>query len=316
MSSNLKIRWRHFSDLSEPTTRQRAYNVHTELQRQGVDAAQWDGSEKADVIVLQYSPRLLDEALAAAKCVVMDINDMTFADCYGNHDEMRRAIGRVHAITAGSPRLAEYLVRMHPQVRMIEEAVDPKYFSVKQRKHQGTHIFWMGMHDNLTFFNEIDGVLEKLAQEFDFTIHFVHPDKDGKGNSNEEKVKAKPYQGVHHTWTMETVLDLMSRCDIGLAPLFQNAWCWGKCANKALSMMAAGLAVVVEDVPSYRAAIADGEEGCLCFVPEDWEAYLRELFSDGARRKAMAKAGRAKAQEYAVEGIAKQWLSWLTEVSA
>jgi glycosyltransferase involved in cell wall biosynthesis len=316
MSSNLKIRWRLFSDESEPTSRQRGINVYTELQRQGVDAAQWDGQERADVIVLQYNPRLLDEALAAAKTVVMDINDMTFADCYGNHDEMRRAISRVHAIVAGSPRLEQYLVQMHPTVRMIEEAVDPKYFKVKRKKHEGTlQVFWMGMHDNMTFFEQIDGVLDALAQEFDFLVNFVCPEQDGSGRSNAEKAAAKPYNAAHHKWTFETVLQQMALGDLGVAPLFQNAWSWGKCANKALSMMAAGLPVAVEDVPSYRAAIEGGVEGYLCFGEGQWEAALRSLFGEAGVRKEMGKAGKEKAGQYAIEGIARQWAEYLREVS-
>ena len=75
-STGTVVRWRLHGDEREPTTRQRGLNVLRELQRQGADADAWDGHSPADVIVLQYDMRLLEEALRAAPVVIADINDM------------------------------------------------------------------------------------------------------------------------------------------------------------------------------------------------------------------------------------------------
>jgi glycosyltransferase involved in cell wall biosynthesis len=316
------VRWRLFSDESEPTSRERGMRVYEELRRQGWDADFWDGRETADIIVLQYDMRALDEALDAAKTVVWDCNDMVFSSGYpGNLKPILDGMKRVHAIVAGSPRLGQHLERLHPTVRMIEQAVGPQYWTVKPKKHTGLHIFWMGMHDNIIYFSEVDPVLEALAQRHEFTVHFCTSKAsgldhgDGCGKSNEKRVAAKKYPTMFHEWDVDGALDVMEGCDIGIAPLFMSEWCRAKCANKAVNMMAAGLPVVVSDLPSYRAAIEDGVTGRLCFGPEDWEAALEELLGDAKKRKAMAKAGKVAAEAFHIEKIAAQWAQFLTEVA-
>jgi len=296
--------------------------VYEELRRQGWDADKWDGKERADIIVVQYNMRALEEALAAAPVVVYDCNDMTFADAWpGPKETIIAGMARVSAIVAGSPRLGQHLERLHPTVRMIEQAVGPQYWSVKPRKHEGLHLFWMGMHDNITYFRDLDPVLEALAKRHEFTVHFCTSRKsnldhgDGCVKSNEKRVATKPYPTEFHEWSVEGALEVMATCDLGIAPLFQNEWCWCKCANKAVNMMAAGLAVVVSDVPSYRAAIEDGVTGRLCYGPEEWEVALDELMGNATKRKDMGKAGKKAAGAYRLDVIAGQWADFLTEVA-
>jgi len=316
------VRWRLFQDEGEPTTRERGANVYRELRRQGWDADAWDGREHADIIVLQYDMRALEEALAAAPVVVFDCNDMVFADSWpGPHATITAGLPRVHAVVAGSPRLGQHLERLHPTVRMIEQAVGPQYWTVKPKKHTGLHIFWMGMTDNIVYFREVDPVLEALAQRHEFTVHFCTSKQsnldhgDGCGKSNEKRVAAKQYPAMFHEWSVEGALEVMAGCDLGIAPLWQTAWCEAKCANKALNMMAAGLPVVCTDVPSYRAVIDDGVSSRLCFGPEEWLIALDELLSDPSERQKMRKAGKIAAGAYTVERIAREWAAWFTEIA-
>ena len=310
----MKIRWRLHGDETEPTTRQRGYNVYRELQRQGVDADAWDGCSPADIIVLQYDMTGLDTALKCAPVVVADINDMLFADWHGHRQGLLNGLKRVHGVVAGSPRLGQHLARMHPHVKTIDEPVDPKYYEVKPVAHKGLNVFWMGLHDNLTFFGEIDEVLAQLAKRHDFTVHIVCPPQDGTGNSNAAKVVGKPYQTEYHIWTAETVLSVMSTCDIGVAPLFQNEWCACKCNNKVTSMMAAGLPVVCSAVTSYNAIIGNGENGFACLCPDEWHVAIDYLIVNGDEREHMAQAGKITAQKFTVAKIARQWADWLAEL--
>lgn len=322
MSMTPTVRWRLFADEDEPTSRERGMRVYEELQRQGWDAGKWDGKEQADVIVLQYSLRDLDKALATGAMVVADVNDMVWLDGHAYRDEFLRGVSRVHAVVAGSPRLAQHLQRRHPLVTMIEQAVGPQYWTVKPQPHEGLHLFWMGMHDNIVYFSEIDEVLRRLAGRHEFTVHFCTSKRSGLdhddmcGRDNVARVVGKPYPTQFHEWDVAGALEVMARCDVGIAPLYQTEWCWCKCANKALNMMAAGLPVVVSDVPSYRAAIEDGVSGRLCYGPEEWERVLDDVLSDKGNRKRMGEAGRVTAESYSIETIAGQWGDMLREVTA
>jgi len=313
--SELKIRWRLYcDDEKEPTTRQRGVNVYRQLQQLGFDADKWDGREAADIIVLQYSMRLLDEALATGATVVADINDQVFAKHHAYHQETMAGLARVHAVVAGSPRLGQNLQRLHPTVRVIEEAVDGRYLAVERKKHQGLNVVWMGMHDNIMYFREIDPALEELAKKHDFTVHFVCPPNDGFGKSNADKVKTKPYPAQFHAWTMDDLLEQMAVADLAVVPLFQQEWTWCKCANKMLSFMAAGLPVVASRVPSYVAVAEPGTDSFLAYSPEEWYAALDQLFSDSGLRSRIGKRARLKARQYSIERIADQWVDYFRQV--
>lgn len=312
---DLKIRWRLHGDETEPTTRQRGINVYRELQRQGYDADKWEVGEPADIIVLQYGMRLLDEALATGATVVTDINDQLFAPHHPYYKETMAGLQRVHAVVAGSPRLMEHLVRLHPFVRMIEEGVDPRYFAVKKQKHGGTNMLYMGLHDNIVYFNEIDVVLERLAKKHQFTVTFLLPPLDGQQRSNANKVKAKPYPTKFIPWTMEDLLEQMSLADIGLVPLFQQEWTWNKCCNKLASFCAASIACVATDVPSYRAVMRHGTDAMLAYTQEEWEGFLGLLLSDSGMRSRLSVAGKRRASQFlSIETIAGQWLELFQEI--
>ncbi len=76
--------------------------------------------------------------------------------------------------------------------------------------------------------------------------------------------------------------------------------------------MAAGLPVVIADMPGVREVIEPGVEGVLVepLIPSDIAAKIRELLDDPARRARMGEAALRRARErYAVEVVAGQLLS-------
>jgi hypothetical protein len=78
---------------------------------------------------------------------------------------------------------------------------------------------------------------------------------------------------------------------IGIAPLVDSTFNRSKSAIKALDYMAAGLAVVVSDVPAYR-GLPDTAVLSVKNDPDAWYAALAGLISDRERRHSLATAGR------------------------
>ncbi len=310
---DLKIRWRLHGPEWEPTTRQRGCNVYRQLQSLGYNADAWDGKEEADIIILQYSMRMLDEALATGATVVADINDQIFAKHHSAHDDTMAGLKRVHAVVAGSPRLAEHLERLHPFVRMIEDRIDDLYFDVATKKHDGIHAVWCGMHCNIMYFSEIDSVLAEVAKKHDFTMHFITSKLDGYKRSNVDKIKKKPYKAVFHEWSLDTVTAQAAVSDFAVVPLFQSDWCWCKNSNKVAALSACGLPVIASDIPSYRGFIKQGINGFLCYHDKDWHEALSMLLTDQRLRGNMSKQARKTAQEYNAVKSA-QWLQLFREV--
>jgi len=312
--TDLKIRWALHRDESEPTTRQRGLFIIRELASQGYDVAAWDGSSHADIIVLQYNMRLLNEAMRTGATVVADINDMVFAEHHPYYRETIAGLQRVHCVTAGTERIRQHLRRLHPFVRVVEEPVDPRYFAVEPKKHEGVNLVWCGMNDNLVYFRECDDALEQLAREFEFTVNIVCPKMDGFGKPNADKVAAKPYPAEFHEWTRERLLEQMALADMAVVPLFSTEWCQGKSGNKSLSFMAAGIPTTASDVLPYRPIIDHGRNGFLCTHPEDWYDALHGQLTDAQLRRSIGVAGRLTANQFTVEKIADDWLAVFEEI--
>ena len=313
--TDLKIRWRLHGDYIEPTTRQRGINIYNQLQSVGIDADAWDGKEAADIIVLQYTLNNLDAALATGASVIYDCNDMVFATHHASHSDVVNNIHRVNAVVAGSPRIAQHMARMHNTVQHIPEAIDNKYAAIKPKAHDGLNIIWMGMHDNIAYFQDIDAALTELSKEYEFTVVFMCPEVDGVGRSNRDKVKAKEYNGKFIPWSFEDVMEQMSIADIALTPLFQNEWCWCKCANKAASFMSAGIPTVAPVHPSYNECIEHGVSGMLAYSGDEWYDAIKQLLKSKTRRKNMSTAGKKRAMRlYNITSIGNQWINMFNRV--
>ncbi len=73
--------------------------------------------------------------------------------------------------------------------------------------------------------------------------------------------------------------------------------------------MAAGLPVVIADVPGVREVIEDGKEGLLAepLIASDLAAKIRRILDDDALRQSMARAARRRAEErYGLATVAGQ----------
>ncbi|MFN2582276.1 MAG: glycosyltransferase family 4 protein [Candidatus Dormibacteria bacterium] len=67
-----------------------------------------------------------------------------------------------------------------------------------------------------------------------------------------------------------------------------------------LEAMASGVPVIASTIPGFSQVVSHGEDGLLepPKQPAAWTAALRELLDDEPRRRAMGRAGLAKAQRY------------------
>ena len=312
---DLKVRWALHDGIDEPTSRHRGIYVYQALREMGWDADSWDLNEQADIIVCQYSFRDLRAALGHAAVVVADINDMVFIEGHPTSAGFDENIRKVNAVVAGTERLAEFLVQRHPFVRQIHDVLHPMYRVLPRVPHDGTNVLFVGMNQNARYFRECDAVLEQLAHEFEFTVHFVIPASDGGGGDNRKMVASKLYPTEFHEWTMGTMLNQIARADIAWVPLPSNAWTVAKSPNKPLMFMSAGVATIASDVPVYQKYMRHGVDSYLCRHPEDWLKYGRMLLGDARRRVKIAEAGRDAGLLFTPDKIACQWANLFEEIA-
>jgi glycosyltransferase involved in cell wall biosynthesis len=102
---------------------------------------------------------------------------------------------------------------------------------------------------------------------------------------------------VTHEWSLNTEVTHLSRFDIGLMPLPEDAFTRGKGGYKLLQYMAMALPVVASPVEINREIVEDGENGFLADHSADWVVSLSRLIEDGDLRRRMGQSGRKKMEQ-------------------
>ena len=115
-------------------------------------------------------------------------------------------------------------------------------------------------------------------------------------------------------WSEESARRVLAESDVGVVPVRDAEGAALASSNRVTALMAAGLPVVADRLPSYEEVVEHGCTGYLCDSVEDWRHALRELL-DPARRASVAAAARAGVDPaYRVETIGDQWIQLLDEV--
>jgi glycosyltransferase involved in cell wall biosynthesis len=92
--------------------------------------------------------------------------------------------------------------------------------------------------------------------------------------------------------------------DVGVMPLPDTPWAWGKCAFKLIQYMGCALPVVASPVGANRDVVRDGVDGFWASLEQEWVNALLKLEADPALRARMGDAGRARVeQSYSIEAV-------------
>ena len=105
--------------------------------------------------------------------------------------------------------------------------------------------------------------------------------------------------------------DLQS-LDIGVMPLRDDPWSWGKCGLKIIQYQGVGVPVVCTPVGINRDLVEDGVNGYYATTPSEWEQKLSLLIENPKLREQMGREGRKRVLEnYTYEVSAPRLLSIL-----
>jgi glycosyltransferase involved in cell wall biosynthesis len=246
--------------------------------------------EWADVIVAQ---RLWDDLALAAirwanvhgKLTVYDLDDDLWtigshneASKFwgGHHKDAERVIAECSRCTTTGDYLAEVIRRHNGDVRVIPNALPDDWRSIGG-KHEGLTIGWAGSNshslDLLTVKDAVYDVLD--SRDVSMIVCGCHPLEHDKI----ERVDPVPIERYHQ---------LVSRFDIGIAPLVDDHFNRCKSDLKIHEYAGLGIPWVASDVGPYSAA-RHGYAGFLASSPEEWRTHLLRLIDDAVLRSKMSK---------------------------
>jgi glycosyltransferase involved in cell wall biosynthesis len=281
-------------------------------------------ARRADVVVVHRAaclagPAVLERVLAAfGPPLVYDFDDAIFllhATEANRRFAWLKAPGKTKAIcrvsrhvVAANQELANWARSLNPNVTVVPSSVDVERFRPAAGARYGRLVIgWTGSSTSQTHLEQFAPVLKAVLAHLPAELH-VHSDR-------RPELRELPH--VWHPWSAENEPEVLARFDVGIMPLPDEPWAWGKSAMKALLYMAMGLPVVASPVGAACEVVSHEENGLLARNAEEWFACLERLASDPALRERMGRAGRALVEaRYSAAGSAALFGGVLRQAAA
>ena len=194
-----------------------------------------------------------------------------------------------HVITC-TPYLDNFVRELNPNTTDISSTVDTEAYKARMdysQKEKEVIIGWSGSLSTAKYLHLLDEPLRKLSTKLNFKL-LVLGDKDFVIDG----VKVEAYN-----WEKSIELPTIARFDIGLYPLPDEEWVYGKSSLKAIQYMAMGIPTVATAIGTNFRVIENGESGFLVNNEYEWINAILQLANDAALREKLGKNARKKVVE-------------------
>lgn len=262
-----------------------------------------------DLVFIQkklFDPLFLRLLARRNSNIIFDFDDALFAyeptgkplrikkpgTAYTKHLLNRILTQAVHVIV-GNANLAKYVESFTRNLTIIPTPVNLSDYKEKTKKGGSVVIGWLGTGRNLIYLKETESVIQTVSKKFpEVEWHIL---SDRSYSLDGVRIRNVP-------WNDSTAFGEISRFDIGLNPLSDDAWSRGKCAFKALQYMAAGVPVVASPVGMNAKIVAEGKTGYLAGHTDEWVEALTTLIENENHRCELGRNGRRYVEKnYSVE---------------
>jgi glycosyltransferase involved in cell wall biosynthesis len=248
-----------------------------------------------DVLFLQrkrFQPGLLGLLRRKARRIVFDFDD---AIMYHNskaaspHSRTRRRrfaemVKASDYVIAGNSFLEKQAEPFTDRVAVIPSPIDTTRYALKDysTRKDTVSVGWIGDHGSIHYLERIRQVFEELGRKYpQVQLEIIC---DIFFDCDHIKV-------VKKIWSQESEIDDLRNLDIGVMPLLDDPWSWGKCGLKILQYYGVGVPAVCTPVGVNRDVVQDSINGFWAMTHEEWVAKLSTLIEDAELRKAMGIRG-------------------------
>ncbi len=253
----------------------------------------------------------------ARRKIVYDFDDAIFtvdapAGLLGRISSWRRHTGLPRMLLGSAVTIVEndytrsYAEQFCGRVETITGPIDTERYAPRKRAGSDSVVLgWVGSPMTTPYLAEIGNTLERIAE--------VRP------QVRLRLIGARPFlldrmPVEWFEWSLDSEVEYLAGCDIGLMPLPDDPWTRGKGGYKLLQYGAVALPVVASPVGVNSQIVAHGKTGFLADSDEAWSNHLLELIDDGELRDRMGSAGRQRMLErYSLEHSSHRIVNILNE---
>ncbi|MGZ3614535.1 MAG: glycosyltransferase family 4 protein [Thermodesulfobacteriota bacterium] len=209
-------------------------------------------------------------------------------------------------VIAGNEFLKGEALLFNPNVEVIPTAIDGEKYHLKTYPVQQEKVIlgWIGDHGSIHYLEKMRPIFERIGEKYPHVELEIVCDTF----FDCERMKV-----IKKAWSSEEEVADLQGFDIGLMPLVDDPWSWGKCGLKIIQYQGVGVPVVCTPVGINKDLIEDGTNGYWAMTPEEWEKKLSLLIENFRLREQMGREGRRRVLEnYTYQVCAPRLFSVLT----
>ncbi len=159
---------------------------------------------------------------------------------------------------------------------------------------------WSGSISTSKYLYLLKDVLIKLRTKHDFILRVIG---DPKFYIDGLEIESLP-------WVEASEVKDLQKIDIGLYPLPDDPWVYGKSGLKAIQYMGLGIPTVASKIGSNQRVIENGISGFLVSEEEEWVEKIELLINNCNLRKSMGEKGRGRVEDlFSIKANSSTYLS-------
>ena len=251
---------------------------------------------------------------ALSKQLIYDIEDNTITTVSSNVNSIIAPLKNPNKnkflmkiadyVITSSPTLNKYCLDVNNKknCKYISSSIDADRFLPVNTysNNKKVTIGWTGTFSSKEYLDLLRNVLKILRSRCDFKLLII-------GNFEYEfpEMDVEVIQ-----WSSESEVKDMQKIDIGIYPLSNDPWVYGKSGLKAIQYMAFGLPTVATNIGTTPKIMEHMKSGLLVNNDKEWVDTLEKLVKNPKLRKSIGQAARKTVvDKYSTNVIKSKYLS-------
>ena len=249
-----------------------------------------------------------------AKALVYDIDDLIYSKSNYSKWYIQLLKGYAkpiylmkkarHVITC-TPYLDRFVRQYNPNTTDISSTVDTetRYLPTNRYQNEQTLVIgWSGSHSTVRHLLTIENALNIICQKY------PHVRIRAMGAAAIKTDNNLAIESI--AWHNDIEISTLQSYDIGIYPLPNEEWVYGKSGLKAIQYMALGIPTVATAIGTIFRVIDNGISGFLVKTEAEWVQRLSQLIENPELRRQIGENARQKVvNEFSIKANSQKYLA-------
>jgi glycosyltransferase involved in cell wall biosynthesis len=256
---------------------------------------------------------------ALSKKLIYDIEDNTITTVSSNVNSIIAPLKNPNKnkflmkmadyVITSSPTLNEYCLNVNnrKKCKYISSSININKFLPVNTYDNNKKIIvgWTGTFSSKEYLDLLRGALIDLRSRCDFKLLII-----GNFEYEFQEMDIEVIQ-----WSSESEVEDLQKIDIGIYPLSDDQWVYGKSGLKAIQYMAFGLPTVATNIGTTPKIIEHMKNGLLVNSDNEWVEALELLIKNPELRKSLGqRARKTVVDKYSTDVIKMEYFSIISEL--